>query len=889
MTLLKVLSARLHGLFRREAVIQDMDEEMRLHLEMETEANVGRGMPPAEARRAALRSFGNFDSVRQRGYEVRGGGMFEIFLQDVRYAARMLSKSPGFTFVAALTLALGVGANTAIFSVVEAVLLRALPYSHAERAVVVWENNRTENRPHNVLNPANFLDWRDQAKSFDEMAVFSDRRANLTGEGAPEEVPVQTASPNLFTLLGAEAAVGRTFRPDDVKGDEPVRIAILSHGLWQRRFGRSPGAIGRTLRLNGNEYTIIGVMPADFTWFVKENSGTGKPAEVWVPMVLPERLRDRSATGRWLQAVARLAPGVSRQQAQAEMDTIAARLENQYPRFNKGWGATVVPLRDQLAGEIKPALLVLLGAVGFVLLIACVNVANLLLARAAGRHKEIAIRSAIGAGRRRIVRQLLTESLLLAFLGGGLGLLLSRWCVEALVVLSPAHLLGAEKVGVNLPVLVFTLAISLLTGIVFGLVPALEASRVELSKSLKETSRGNVGSSRGRRLRDVLVVAEVGLALVLLVGAGLMVRSFLRLQAVDPGFDAANLLTLRVQLPPAKYSDDAKVVAFFRQATADFRTLPGVRAASAVSALPFADLGAATDFTVEGRPAPPPGADLVTDVRVVDEEYFRTMNIPVVAGRTFSAQEGVEDRKVAVINQAMVRRYFPGENPVGKRIAVEMWDEPHPAEIIGVVGDARYTELEGELRPMVYFTPPQLAYSSMTLMLRTSGDPESLAPAVRRRILAIDRDQPVADVRTMESWLAESMARTRFGTLLLSAFACLALTLAAAGIYGVMSYSVAQRQSEIGVRMALGAKARDVLRLVIGQGLALVLAGVVLGLLGALALTRVISNLLYGVSATDPLTFGLIVLLLTLVSIIACYIPARRATRVDPLIALRYE
>ncbi len=889
MAALKVLSARLHGLLRREAVIGDIDEEMRLHLEMQTEANVEKGMPPEEARRAALRSFGNLDSLRERGYEVRGGGMFETFLQDVRYAARMLSKSPGFTAVAVLTLALGVGANTAIFSVVEAVLLRALPYRHAERIVVMWEHNRTENQPHNTVGPANFLDWRDQARSFDEMAVLSDRRANLTGEGAPEEVPAQSVSPNLFTLLGAEAAVGRTFRPDDVKGEEPARIAILSHGLWQRRFGRSPGAVGQSLRLNGNDYTIIGVMPEGFTWFIKENSTTGKPPQIWVPMVLPERLRDRNASGRWMQAVARLKPGVSPQQAQAEMDTIAARLEDQYPSFNKGWGAVVVPLRDQLAGEIKPALLVLLGAVGFVLLIACVNVANLLLARAAGRYKEIAVRSAIGAGRRRIVRQLLTESLLLALLGGALGLLLSRWCVEALIALSPANLIGDGQVGVDLPVLAFTLGVSLLTGIVFGLVPALEASRVNLGESLKETSRGNAGSSRGRRLRDALVVAEVGLALVLLVGAGLMVRSFLRLQAVDPGFDASNLLTLRVLLPSAKYSDDAKVVAFFRQAAADFRTLPGVRAVSAVSALPFADPGASTDFTIEGRPVPAPGNAMYTDVRVVDEEYFRTMNIPLVAGRTFSAQEAMEDRKVAVINQAMVRAYFPGENPVGKRIAVEMWDEPHPTEIIGVVGDARYSQLEGELRPMVYFTPPQLVYPSMTLILRTAGDPESLAPAARSRILALDKDQPVADVRTMESWLAESVARTRFGTLLLAAFAGLALTLAAAGIYGVMSYSVAQRQSEIGVRMALGAKTRDVLRLVIGQGLALVLAGVALGLLGALALTRVIASLLYGVSATDPLTFGLIVLLLTLVSILACYIPARRATRVDPLIALRYE
>ncbi len=885
---LRVFSARLHGLFRREEVLGDIDEEMRSHLEMQVEANVERGMPPAEARRAALRSFGNFDSLRERAYDVRGGGVIETFLQDVRYALRMLAKRPGFTAVAALTLALGVGANTAIFSVVEAVLLRALPYRHAGRLVVVWEHYRPEGGKPNTVNPANFLDWRDQAKSFDQMAAFYDLRANLTGVGEPEEVPLQAATPNFFTLLGAGAAVGRTFTPEDAKG-EPAQVAVLSHGLWQRRFGRSSGVIGRVVKLNGNDYTVIGVMPPGFKWFIKESSRNGRPPELWVPREFSEQHRDRNASGRFMQAVGRLAPGVSRQRAQAEMDTIAARLEEQHASHNKGWGVTLVPLRDQLAGELKPAILVLLGAVGFVLLIACVNVANLLLARAAGRHKEIAIRSAMGAGRRRIVRQLLTESLLLALLGGALGLLLSRWCVEALIALSPTSLIGVGEVGLNLPVLAFTLAVSLLTGVAFGLVPALEVSRVDFGESLKETSRGNAGSPRGRRLRDALVVAEVGLALVLLVGAGLMMRSFLRLQAVHPGFDAANLLTLRVLLPPVKYPDDAKVVDFYRQAVAGFKSLPGVRSASAVSALPFADPGAATDFTIEGRPAPAPGETLYTDVRVVDEAYFRTMNIPVVAGRTFLVQEAVEDRKVAVVNEEMVRRFFPGENPVGKRISVGMWDEPHPTEIIGVVGDARYSKLESELRPMVYFTPPQLVYRSMTLILRTGGDPEGLVAAARREILAIDKDQPVADVRTMESWLAESVARTRFGTLLLGAFAGLALILAAAGIYGVMSYSVAQRRNEIGVRMALGSQARDVLRLVLGQGLALVLVGVACGVLGALALTRVMASLLYGVSATDPLTFAALALLLTVISMLACYLPARRAARVDPLTALRYD
>jgi putative ABC transport system permease protein len=883
---LNVLSARMRALFRREVVIGDMDEEMRFHLEMEAEANVGRGMAPEEARRAALRTFGNFDSIRERAYEVRGGGMIETSLQDLRYAGRMLTKRAGFTVVAALTLALGVGANTAIFSVVEAFLLRPLPYPHADRTVMVWENNHQHMGRHNVVSPANFVDWRSQAKSFDQMASFMDLGLNLTGAGEPEEVSSEIATYNLFELLGVDAALGRTFKSDDLKAGRED-IVVLGHGLWQRRFGGSPDIIGKPIKIDGTDVTVIGVMPPDFKWFIKENSRSGKPPQLWLPTGLTRASREKS--GRYMIAVGRLAPGVSQEEAQAEMDTITARLENQYPDYNKGWSTLLVPLREQLAGEIKPALLVLLGAVGFVLLISCVNVASLLLARAAGRHKEMAVRAAMGAGRRRIIRQLLTESLLLALLGGLLGLLLSRWCVQALVALSPTNLIDAERVGVNLPVLIFTLAVSLLTGVVFGLAPALEASRVKLSQTLQESSRGTAGSSRGKRMRDALVVVEVGLALVLLVGAGLMARSFLRLQAVDPGFDASNLLTLRVSLPYSKYSDGAKQAAFFREAVENMRTLPGVRSASVVSALPFADLGAATGFTIEGRPAPPPGEGLDTDVRVVDEEYFRTMNIPVVAGRTFTRQEGVEDRKVAVINEAMARMHFPGENPLGKRIFVEMKDEPYPTEIIGVVGDARYSSLEGELRPMVYWTNPQLPYSSMMIILRTSVEPESLAATARREILKIDKDQPVGDVRTMESWLDESLSRARFGTLLLGGFSALALILAAIGIYGVMSHSVVQRQNEIGVRMALGARARDVLLLVIRQGLALVLVGVVLGLLGALALTRVLSSLLFGVSATDPMTFAAIALLLLAVSWVACYIPARRAARVDPLIAMRYD
>ena len=884
---LRLIRTRLRGLLRKQSVEREMEEELRFHVRMRAEENVRRGMTSDEAERAALKSFGQWARVKESCRDFKGGGLVEVLLQDVRFGARTLLKNRGFALVAVLTLAIGIGANTAIFSVVESVLLRALPYRDADRVVVLWENNRMRGRPHNVINPGNFLDWRAQSASFEGMAAFADQRYGLTGGGEPEEVAAQAATPNLFEVLGAPPLLGRTLLPGDGEAGRE-EVAVISHGLWRRRFGGAHDVVGKVVNLDGRGVTVVGVMPPDFKWFVKENSLSGKPADVWVPLALAEQ-QGAARRGRYLSAVARLKPGVSFEQARVEMDTVASRIEAEYPDWAKNWGVVVVPLRDQLAGEIRPALLVILGAVGFVLLIACVNVANLLMARSAGRRKEMALRAALGAGRMRIVRQLLTESLLLAVIGGALGLLFSYWCVEALVALSPPNLIAAEQVGLNLTVLAFTLCVSLLTGVAFGVVPAIETSRLNLSESLKESSRGNVGGTRAGRVRGALVVAEIGLSLVLLVGAGLMVRSFLRLQAVNPGFEAGHLLTMRVMLPQTKYPEAGRQIDFFRRATERIRALPGVRSASAVSALPFADLGSATSFTVEGRPAPPAGERLTTDVRVTDENYFRTMNIPVIAGRTFNEQEAIEDRKVAVVNETMARRHFPGEDPIGKRILVSMGSEPTLTEIIGVVGDARYDKLEGELKPMVYWTPPRLTYLSMTLVVRTGGDPGALGPAAVREIQTIDKDQPVSDVRTMESWLADSTARARFGTLLLSAFACAALLLAGVGIYGVISYSVTQRRNEIGLRMALGAQGRDVLRLVVGQGMRLVLVGVGLGLLGALALTRLMSGLLYGVAATDPPTFAFNALLLTAVSLVACYIPARRATRVDPLTALRRE
>jgi putative ABC transport system permease protein len=806
--------------------------------------------------------------------------------QDLRYGARTLRKRPAFTVVAVLALALGIGANTAIFSVVNTLLLSPLPFHDSEHLVMLWEANRPRDMHQNVISAANFLDWREQSASFADMAAFYDARLNLTGGGDPLEVPSQITTENLFSLLGVEPILGRSFTREDVAPDAP-EVVILGYGLWQSRFGGDPAVVGRTITLNGTSATVVGVLPAGFQWFIKKGSLTDKPAELWTPFGFTEQNRVRR--GRFMSAVARLKPGVSPAQAQAEMTAIATRLEQQYANFNAGWGVEVVPLREQFVGDVRPALLVLLGAVGFVLLIACANVANLLLARAAARHREIAVRTALGAGRMRLIRQLLTESLLLSVLGGVLGLFLAWWGVGALVALSPSDLVNLEHVSLSLPVLFFTLLVSLLTGLIFGLAPAFEATRLNLTESLKEGDKGVSGNARSRRLRSAFVIAEMALSLVLLTSAGLMLKSFMRLQTVNPGFTADKLLTMRVILPGRKYRDEYQRIAFFKQATERISHLPGVESTGAVSFLPFAGLGAATRFTIEGRPEPEAGQAPTTDVRVTDANYFRTMNIPLISGRGFTDQEATEKRSVAVINETMARKYFAGEDPIGKRLTVSMGEKPSPTVIVGVVGDVKHMSLDSEVKPMVYWPHPELAYSGMTIVVRTEGEPLDLAAAAQREIQQLDPEQPVSDIRTMEQLLASSVARVRFNTLLLGLFAALALLLAAVGIYGVMSYSVTQRTHEIGIRMALGARTADVLKMIIGQGMRLALAGVVLGLAASLLLTRVMKSLLYGVTATDPLTFTGVSLLLIAVALAACYLPAHRATRVDPMEALRYE
>ena len=886
MKLFKTISDRWRALVQRETVIHDIDKEFRFHLEMETKANLDRGMSADDARQAATRSFGNFASVRDKAYEVRGGGMIETLLQDIRYAVRGLVKHKTFTAVAVVTLALGIGANTAIFSVVNQLLLRPLPYGDAERLVMLWEVT-PDGRHQNTTSRANFLGWRDQNTTFEGLAAFTDQRLNLTGAGEAEEVSVQFASPELFRVLGVEPILGRSMTTDDAKAGSP-NITVLGYSFWQRRFGGDPQIVGKPITLNGAAFTVVGVMPPDFQWHIRQRSGTGRAAEIWTVLDMPTG--EGASRGRFLSVVARLKDGATLPQAAAEMKTIAARLEQDAPRFNTGYGAEVVPLRDQFVGKVKFGLWIILGAVGLVLLIACANVANLLLSRAAAREKEIAVRAALGAGRSRIVRQLLTESLLLATLGSLLGLALAWVGIKALVAISPGDLVNLRHVGLNLTVLAWTMGISLITGIVFGLVPALEATRLDLNGALKE-GKGTEGQSpRSRRLQSALVVTEVALALILLANAGLLVKSFNRLQNIDRGFNPDNLMTMVVRLPEKKYKDDQQMVSFFRRATERIRTLPGVSSVGMVNYLPlYGGLGAQTGYTVEGRPTPPQGHEPPTHVRVTDATYFNTMGIPLLRGRNFTESETSEARRVVLISESMARQHFPGEDPIGKRITVPMSEKPVPTEIVGIVGDVRYESLVDDPEPTVYFPHPELTYPFMTLVIRTGGDPAAIAPAVKRELSELDRDQPVSDVRTMNQVMADTVARARFNTLLLALFAGLATLLAAVGIFGVMNYSLTIRTREIGLRMALGAEPRKVVMLMLKEGLVLTLIGATIGLAGALALTRLMSSLLFGVHAADPVTFVLIVFLLMVVSLIACYLPARRAARIDPLIALRAE
>ena len=883
--------ARLFGLFNRKRREQEFAEELESHLALHIEDNLRAGMSSEEARRQALIKLGGVTLTQELHREQRGLPMLETLFQDLRFGARMLFKNPVFSLIAVITLALGIGANTAIFSVVNGVLLRALPYHEPERLVMVWADRPILQAQIGIADipvaVADFVDWRNQNQVFEQMAAMRPLRINLTGGGEPESVVGLSASASLFPLLGARLALGRALLPEE---DQPGanRVVVISHGLWQRRYGADPQLIGQKITLNDEAYTVIGVTAPDFQFPRKgelPSYYTGpKKVDLYLPLAFtPEQMNNRRET--ILVVIARLKPGVGLGQANAEMNAIARRLTEQYPQTNTDKGVRLAPLQQQVVGKARTALLILLGAVGFVLLIACANVANLLLARAAGRQKEMAIRAALGASRGRVLRQLLTESLLLAISGGAAGLLLARWGVEVLLAMAPDNLPRAYDIRLDTSVAGFTLLVSLLTGIVFGLLPALQAAKINLGVTLKEGGRDAAGLLR-RRLRGFLVVSEVALAFVLLIGAGLLIRSFARLTEVDPGLDPRGVLTMDMLLPFAKYKD-GRDITFFQQTLERVRTLPGVDAAATVSPLPLSGGQYITGFGIEGRSSPTEQTFSAGN-RLISPDFFKTFRVPLIKGRLLAESDGAKAPPVVVINESLAHRYFANEDPLGKRITL---NGDATRVIVGIVGDVKHSALDEEATPQIYRAIAQLQFPTlfMSLAVRASGDPMQMVAAVRGQVWAVDKDIPLLNIETMERLMTKSVAPRRFNLLLLGVFALVGLALAAVGLYGVMSYTVTQRTREIGVRMAMGAQPGDVSRLVIGEGMNLALIGALLGLGGALALTRLLKTLLFGVSATDPLTFIAIAALLIIVALLACWIPARRATKVNPIIALRHE
>ncbi|HEX8144503.1 MAG TPA: ABC transporter permease [Pyrinomonadaceae bacterium] len=799
--------------------------------------------------------------------------------QDVRYGFRMLTKKPGFTIAAVLALAIGIGANTAIFSVVNAVLLRPLPYKEADRLTLVWLKGPEAAGGDRVpLSVADFLDWRAQNQVFEKVAAFGTNLFNYTGGEMPEQVRGASVTADFFDILGTPAALGRTFLPEEDRPDASP-VVVVSHSFWQKRLASDPHVAGRAITLNDKVYTIIGVMPAGFDFPQQES-------QLWTAFQLqPPKRRGPY----FLQGVARLKQGVTLEQARAAMNLVGDPTQGPKPvagdRFN------VLPLSEFIVGDVRPALFVLLGAVALVLLIATANVANLLLARASAREKEISIRAALGASRARIIRQLLTESLLLAGLGGLLGLLLAYWGIDLLLALSPANIPRLHAVRIDAQVLLWTTLISLVSGIIFGLAPALQSARWNLNEALKEGGRSMTESFGKRRLRSAFVIAEIALTLMLLSSAGLLIKSFLRLQRVDPGVNAERVLTMQIPLPRSRYEKDSARAAFYQQLLERVKAVPGVQAAAVSSSLPPDLISVSDNFSLEDQAATPADQLPAGDLLMVSPDYFRALGIPLVRGRYFNETDTADAPPVVIVNETLARQFFPGQDPVGKRFRQGGAEQDQPfMQIVGVVGDVKYEGLEAKVQPAFYEPFLQSPWSDMYLAVQSSTtDPLTLVPAIRQEVAALDKDVPVAAINTMDQLLFKSVAQPRFRTLLVAIFSAMALLLAAIGIYGVISYSVAKRTHEIGIRMALGAQRRDVLKMIVGQGMVLTLIGVLIGVAAALLVTRFMSGLLYGVTATDPLTFIAVSLMLALVALLATVIPAHRATKVDPMEALRYE
>jgi putative ABC transport system permease protein len=865
---------------RRAKWDEERENELQAYLDLETEENIARGMPPEEARYAARRKLGNPSLIREEIYRMNSLTFIESLWQDVRCGLRMLRKNAGFAMIAVLTLALGIGANTAIFSVIHAVLLRPLPYDHPDRITLVRESNPGKGFEQFSVSPPNYMDWKNGVGVFEQMASMSRSQFSYTGGAEPERLVGARVAASFFSVLGAQPELGRTFLPeDDVVGK--ASVVVLSHGLWTEHFGSDPQVIGKSLTLDGESYRVIGVMRNGFQF--------PRGVQLWLPSEFDERsLSPRARGAHYLTVIARLKPGASIDQAQAEMVSISKRLEQLYPGTNTGWTSRVVALNEATVGNIRPTLLVLFGAVGFLLLIACANVANLLLARATARQREIAIRFSLGASRLRIARQLLTESILLSGIACALGLLLAEWAIRALRSLPPSTLPRAESIGLDLPVLGFAAGVAVLTALLFGFAPALQITRGAPSETLKEGGRT---ASAGRHgVRSALVVLETTLALVLLVGSGLLLKSFMRLQTVDPGFQSKNILTANISLPKSKYSTDALTIQFFGQALERLQTVPDVKEAAAASGNPIEGSNLSFVFATKELQALAPADQPSAGYYVVSPNYFHTLAIPLLVGRYFTQGDSAGSPRVAIVSQAVAQRFFHDRSPIGQTIKIGVGaGDPPWREIVGVVGDVKDDGL-GEAATMTVYEPcTQQAWSSMSLFLRSDSDPSRLASILRSQVMSVDKDQPVAEIATGEQLMSEAVAQPQLRTLLLSLFAALALLLASLGIYGVMSNTVAQRTHEIGVRMALGAGQRSVLRLVLGNGMRLTLLGIVLGTVGAFALTRLMKGFLFHVTPTDPATFVSVALFLLLVALLASYIPARRATRVDPVVALRYE
>ncbi|HEY7181512.1 MAG TPA: ABC transporter permease, partial [Blastocatellia bacterium] len=882
--MLNKLRLRLRALFFKPKMEEELDAEVRFHLEREIEENIVRGMTPEEARYAAIRSFGGVERVKEESRDERGVRLLEEVWQDLRYGARMLMKNPGFTLIAVITLALGIGANTAIFSVINALILNPPHIAEAERVAAIWRTAK-DKRAEGFVSYLDLQDWRAGNRSFEAIAGYKPNGFILLNEEQAERLQGLRVTANFLSLLKVKPLLGRDFQVEEEKrGAEGV--VIISHQFWKSRLGGAEAAIGQRLDLNGKPFTVIGILPPGFEFPL----ATQQTELITTIAAEGGNLGERGA--KVLRAVGRLQQGVTFTQAQAELTNIAANLERQYPQHNRNVTTYLTPVDEQIVGsEARRALWVLLGAVGFLLLIACVNVTNLLLARASARRKELALRVALGAGTWRIARHLLTESLLLAMLSGGAGLLTAAWGISAIKYYGAEQMPRLDEVQINVRALVFTLTVSVLTALLFSLLPIFKAARPDINEVLKAGAKTATGSGSLRLWRDSLVVAEVALGLMLLIGAGLMMRSFGLLMNVHPGFDPKNVLTGRIGLTRAAYEDHGERLRYVNQTLERLRSLPGVESAAFVSPMPFSGGNVSSDFRIEGRPRPEPGQEPEANNRSVTAQYFQAIGIPLLKGRYFTEQ----DRRgggvgAAIINETLARHYFPNEDPIGKYVsnvgANQNDGDPHRWEIVGVVGDVRHNSLTRPAAPELYLPYQQNSWNWGNFFVRTTNDPATLTRGFTEAVRSGDKTVPVTNVQPLTQAISDTVAQARFYTLLFALFGATGLLLTLTGIYGVISYTVSQQTQEIGVRMALGAQARDVLKLVIGKGLALTLIGVGLGLLGALGLTQLMQALLFSVSATDPLVFAVVSAALIIVALAACYVPARRATKVDPMVAL---